>query len=90
MTTQQQTERDEMAKVHRVGDRCPTCNSPSPERHPAMAWEGEVEICTDDFHLIASPQNRPGYIAQVLEKRAANNGLGMGAMLVPHLTRAPA
>lgn len=31
--------------------RCPTCNSPSPELHPAVQWEGEVQICHDDWHL---------------------------------------
>ena len=50
--------------------RCPTCNSKSPERHPAMQHEGEVEICVDDFHLIPTNQNRPEYIAAVASKRA--------------------
>lgn len=51
--------------------RCPTCDSPSPERHPAMAHEGEVELCTDAFHLIPTNQNRPAYIEAVLAKIAA-------------------
>lgn len=50
---------------------CPTCESPAPHRHPAMAFEGEVETCADEFHLQETPQNRPEYIAQVREKRAA-------------------
>lgn len=52
---------------------CPTCNSPSPERHPAMQAEGgEVEVCVDDYHLIPTNQNRPEYIAGVLAKHATN------------------
>jgi hypothetical protein len=29
--------------AYRIGDHCPTCDSPSPERHPAMQFEGEVQ-----------------------------------------------
>lgn len=29
---------------------CPTCNSPSADRHPAVQHGGEVEICRDKFH----------------------------------------
>ena len=52
-------------------ERCPTCNSRDPHRHPAVAFEGEVEICVDDFHLRETNQNLPEYIAMVQEKRAA-------------------
>lgn len=31
-------------------ERCPRCNSPSPERHPAMQHEGEVQPCTHPWH----------------------------------------
>ena len=27
--------------------RCPTCDSPQPRLHPAVQYEGEVEICND-------------------------------------------
>jgi len=30
--------------------RCPTCYSPSPERHPAVQHGGEVQTCHDAFH----------------------------------------
>lgn len=53
------------------GHRCPTCDSPSPERHPAMAWEGEVELCTDDYHLIRTNMVRESVVAEIMAKRAA-------------------
>ncbi len=34
----------------RLPGRCPRCNSPSPELHPAMQHEGEVEICKHSYH----------------------------------------
>jgi len=49
--------------------RCPRCNSPAPHLHPAVQFEGEVGTCIDDFHLQATPSNRPEYIAQVHEAR---------------------
>lgn len=33
--------------------RCPTCDSPSPELHPAIQCGGEVEVCHDPFHADA-------------------------------------
>lgn len=50
---------------------CPSCNASSPHLHPAVAFEGEVEVCPDAYHLIPTNQNRAEYIAAVEAKRAA-------------------
>ena len=48
---------------------CPSCNSPAPHLHPAVQHEGEVEVCTNDFHLTPTPENAPEYRDAVLAKR---------------------
>jgi hypothetical protein len=50
--------------------RCPKCGSSHPHLHPAVQFEGEVETCVHDFHLTATPQNTPAYIAAVWAKRS--------------------
>ena len=51
--------------------KCPHCGSPKPHLHPAVQLEGEVEICTHDFHLTpTNATSSPGAIKAVLEKRA--------------------
>jgi hypothetical protein len=57
--------------------RCPTCDSPAPHRHPALAFEGEVHTCPDAFHLAETSQNREAYRQLVRDKRAR---LGMPAL----------
>jgi hypothetical protein len=45
-----------------TGMKCPTCESPAPHLHPALAFEGEVATCKDAFHSIATNQN-PGPVS---------------------------
>lgn len=42
-------------------ERCPTCTSPSPELHPAVQYEGEVEVCRDSWHspIACVPEPEP-------------------------------
>jgi hypothetical protein len=44
-------------------DHCPACNSPAPHLHPAMQYEGEVELCRHPFHLRVTPENTSEKIA---------------------------
>jgi hypothetical protein len=37
-------------RVDVVGEKCPTCGSPQPHLHPALAFEGEVSVCPDRWH----------------------------------------
>lgn len=49
--------------------RCPRCNSSAPHMHPATAFEGEVIICSHDYHLTPTPQNSARHMQMVRERR---------------------
>lgn len=49
--------------------KCPTCASPQPHLHPAVQHGGEVELCTDEFHLTPTNQNTADRISSVNVKR---------------------
>jgi hypothetical protein len=43
---------------------CPRCASPAPHLHPAMQSEGEVEVCSDNFHKRVTAINTPERILE--------------------------
>lgn len=34
--------------------KCPRCGSPDPARHPAVQYEGEVQVCQHPYHSTAA------------------------------------
>jgi hypothetical protein len=46
-------------------NHCPTCNSPKPNLHPAIQFEGEVSPCIDAFHRRVTAENTEAKIAEM-------------------------
>lgn len=59
------------------GHNCPSCGSEAPHLHPAVQIGGEVEVCTDAYHLIRTNQNRDDCIAAVKSKAEARDKGGV-------------
>ena len=51
-------------------EKCPRCGSPQPHLHPAVQFEGEVQVCLHDFHFTPTPQNTADKISKLeIERR---------------------
>lgn len=45
-----------------MNDTCPKCGSHNPKLHPAVQHEGEVQICSDSYHLADEAIGKTGFI----------------------------
>lgn len=64
--------------------KCPTCDSPAPHLHPAIQFEGEVQVCYDAYHRQPTPENTPQKIASTVFQ-IADEAAGHLASAICHI-----
>jgi len=47
---------------------CPSCKSPAPEKHPVL--NGDVWLCSHEFHLTVTPDNPAEDVAWLRQRLA--------------------
>lgn len=63
--------------------RCPRCDSPSPELHPAIQHEGEVHLCGHAYHKRVTPENTAERIAQTFPAREPERDMAAARRVLP-------
>lgn len=61
--------------------KCPRCGSPSPELHPAVQYEGEVQPCSHEFHGRTTPSADAVAEANIVAKNIAEDLSAQGRKL---------
>ncbi len=62
-----------MANTETPLNRCPTCNSSNPKLHPAVQFEGEVQLCYDSWHRPTAAEIEAGWSEDEDRKAAADD-----------------